>query len=203
MASIIEKAGLLWRHRGEARALLGSHLRMLESAGRESPFGGLSGYETKGLIDWLPDSGVFVEFGTLFGLTAKEVCAARPKLKVVAVDNFSWNPFGLTPQLHEEFTRRILANEIAGRRIEIVKADSESFRRGCATAPDAVFFDALHQYEPVRDEIAWAKRIGVKCICGHDYGNPSPVFGVTKAVDEAFPEGVDICGMCWHARLAG
>ena len=64
----------------------------------------------------------------------------------------------------------------------------------------SLVFDALHQYEPVRDEIAWAKGIGVACICGHDYNNPSPVFGVTRAVDEAFPHGVDVCGMCWKGK---
>ena len=69
-----------------------------------------------------------------------------------------------------------------------------------AVDADAVFFDALHQYEPVRDEIAWAKGIEVACICGHDYNNPSPVFGVTRAVDEVFPNGVDVCGMCWKGR---
>ena len=67
-------------------------------------------------------------------------------------------------------------------------------------APAAVFFDALHQYEPVKAEIEWAKRVGVQCICGHDYHNPSPVFGVTRAVDESFPCGVDVCGMCWKGK---
>jgi hypothetical protein len=32
-------------------------------------------------------------------------------------------------------------------------------------------------------------------IAGHDYGNPR--FGVTRAVDEAFPEGVAVHGTVW------
>ena len=199
---MLEKLGLLWKHRAEVRTALGRQIALLEGDGIAEALGGLTDDEITALISWLPDSGTFVEFGTLFGLTAKAVAAAKPGLKIIALDNFSWNPFGLTPSLHEGFTRRILSREIAEGRIEVVKASSEDFRRGYTTPPDAVFLDALHQYEPVRDEIAWAKAAGVKCICGHDYGNPSPIFGVTRAVDEAFPDGVDVRGMCWRGKEA-
>ena len=178
---------------------LSSWLRIASGDEKAMILGGLTDEEMSGLISWLPESGTFVEFGTLFGLTAKAIAAAKPNLKIVAVDNFSWNPFGLPPKLHEAFTRRILANEIAAGRVEVVNATSEEFRGGFAGAPDGVFFDAQHQYEPVRDEIAWAKRVGVKCITGHDYNNPSKVFGVTKAVDEAFGKPSEVVGMCWKA----
>ena len=46
------------------------------------------------------------------------------------------------------------------------------------------------------------KAAGVRLIMGHDYRNPSPRFGVTRAVDEAFPSGVDVTGMVWKARTA-
>ena len=197
---MLEKLRLLWKHRREVRTALGRQVALLEGNGVAEALGGLTDEEIAGLVSWLPDVGTLVEFGTLFGLTAKAVAAAKPGLKVVAVDNFSWNPFGLPPRLHEAFTRRILSREIAEGRVQVVNASSEEFRRTCATPPDAVFLDALHQYEPVRDEIAWAKDVGVACICGHDYNNPSPVFGVTRAVDEAFPQGVDVCGMCWKGK---
>lgn len=192
---------------GLVRMALSSAVRMAEGDSIACAIGGLTEAEIAALVKWLPDDGTFVEFGTLFGFTAKAIAAAKPNLKIVAVDNFSWNPFGLPPKLHEEFTRKILANEIAEGRVEVLNVDSAAYRdrMSCQTdretVPSAVFFDAMHQYEPVRDEIAWAKKIGVKCICGHDYRNPSPVFGVTRAVDEAFPDGVDVVGMCWRAKL--
>ncbi len=198
---MFKKLSLLWKHRREVRNALGRQIALLEGDGTADALGGLTDEELQGLCSWLPDEGTFVEIGTLFGLTAKAVACAKPNLKVVAVDNFSWNPFGLPPDLHESFTRSILSREISEGRVEVVKATSEEFRAQCKEAPAAVFLDALHQYEPVRDEIAWAKKIGVKCICGHDYRNPSPVFGVTRAVDEAFPQGVDVCGMCWRAEV--
>lgn len=197
---MIRKLLLLWKYRNEARMALSNLLRILEKDTNAEVVGGLTDDETAGLISWLPDEGVFVEFGTLFGLTAKAVAAAKPRLRVVAVDNFSWNPFGLPPDMHEAFTRRILTREISEGRVDVIRSTSEGYRERSKIAPTAVFFDALHQYEPVKAEIEWAKRIGVQCICGHDYHNPSPVFGVTRAVDESFPCGVDVCGMCWRGR---
>ena len=196
--------GKIWkamRHPGVVRMAVANAVRMAEGDDIMKAVGGLTDEEIAALVRWLPDEGTFVEFGTLFGFTAKAVAAAKPKLKVIAVDNFSWNPFGLPPKLHEQFTRKILANEIAAGRITVVNATSEDFRRDCTTAPDAVFFDAQHEYEPVRDEIAWAKKTGVRCIMGHDYKNPSKRFGVTQAVDEAFGKPDEVLGMCWFKEL--
>ena len=159
--------------------------------------GGLTEEEMSGLIRWLPEEGTFVEVGTLFGLTAKRIAAERPKLKIIAVDNFSWNPFGLPPSIHEAFTRRILN----GSGVELVNCSSEDWRSGVEGAIDAIFFDASHRYEAVKAECAWAKKAGVKVICGHDYNNANPRFGVTRAVDEVFgKENVETCGMCWRVK---
>lgn len=194
---MLKKITSVIRYRREVRMALSSAVRIAEGDENAAILGGLTDEEIDGLISWLPESGTFVEFGTLFGFTVKAIAAAKPKLKVVAVDNFSWNPFGLPPRLHEAFTRRILSNEISAGRVEIINATSEVFRANCKVAPDAVFFDALHQYEPVKAEIQWAKSVGVKIITGHDYGNPSKVFGVTQAVDEEF-RSVDVVGMVWR-----
>lgn len=205
---MLKKLWLLMNHRHEVRMALSSVLRYAhctECDAYAEVLGGLTDEEIAGLVTWLPDNGTFVEFGTLFGLTAKAVAAAKPNLKIVAVDNFSWNPFGLPPAVHEAFTRRILANEIVSGQVQILKTDSKAFREQVGSARslgaiDAIFLDALHQYEPVKEEIAWAKKIGVKIIAGHDYNNPSPVFGVTRAVDEAFGrERIEVVGMCWRA----
>ena len=187
------------KHPGAVRMAIANAVRLAEGDDLVQAVGGLTDEEIAALIRWLPDEGTFVEFGTLFGFTAKAIAAAKPKLKIVAVDNFSWNPFGLPPKLHEAFTRRVLANEIAAGRIEVVNATSEAFRASGRPVPDAVFFDAQHQYAPVKDEIVWAKKVGVKLITGHDYKNPSKVFGVTQAVDEEF-KSVDVVGMCWKCQ---
>ena len=100
----------LWRiatHPRELRmALSGLGVRL---AGDDA-LGGLTDSETEALVRWTKEPGVdaFVEIGTLFGLTARTVAQLAGK-RVVAVDNFCWNPFGLTPAQHEAFTRKILS----------------------------------------------------------------------------------------------
>lgn len=187
-------------HPADVLRAVSTAVRLADGEKGAAALGGLTDEETAALIGFLPDEGTFVEFGTLFGLTAKAVATAKPRLKVVAVDDFSWNPLGLPAAMHERFTRQILSAEIAAGRVEVVRTTSAAFRASCTEPPAAVFFDAQHEYGPVRDEIAWARRIGVRCICGHDYANPSPRFGVTRAVDEAFGGNVDVAGMVWRAR---
>ena len=172
---------------------------------RLDALGGLTREEMDGLARWaqdVPAGGTIVEVGTLFGLTTIELARRAPEgVKVVTVDNFCWNPFGLPPAHHAGFTRRILAPWIEMGKVELVQADSEAFRKNLGSVPSMVFFDADHSYEVVRDEIAWAKPLGVKIICGHDYANAH--FGVTRAVDEAFPQGVETAGMWWKAKIVG
>ena len=200
----MKKLLTLLKHRNEARMALSNAIRIASGDANTAILGGLTEEEILGLISWLPDTGTFVEFGTLFGLTAKRIAAAKPKLKIICVDNFCWNPFGLPPALHEQFTRRILFNELASGQIELFVGTSEEFRKLHSSTStlnfNSVFFDALHQYEPVKAEIQWAKSHNIPCITGHDYHNPSPIFGVTRAVDEEFPNGVFTAGMCWRAK---
>lgn len=160
--------------------------------------GGLTDEEMRGLISWLPERGVFVEVGTLFGLTALAVKRARPELRVVAVDNFCWNPFGLPSRVHERFTRQVLA----GSGVEIVRCSSDEWRQK-GEKIDAIFFDASHAYADVKEECAWAKAQAIPLVMGHDYNNSNPRFGVTRAVDEVFGKAnVETVGMCWRATTA-
>jgi hypothetical protein len=148
--------------------------------------------------------GPLVEFGTLFGVTARLIVAtARPGQRVITIDNFSWNPFGLPAKVHERFARGVLRTELAEGRVELCVSTSAAFRRDYrGPVPALVFLDADHSYEAVRDEIAWARSLGVPLICGHDYGVAR--FGVTRAVDEAFgKDGMTVGGTVWAWQQAG
>lgn len=161
--------------------------------------GGLTDEEMSAVSSWVGEipGSIVVEVGTLFGLTAREMARSNVGGRVIAVDNFSWNPFGLPSKIHEAFTRRILR----GSGVEIVNCDSEDWREKFKGKIDMVFFDASHRYEDVKAECEWAKAAGIKMICGHDYGNPNPLFGVTRAVDEVFgKENVEVVGMCWRVK---
>jgi precorrin-6B methylase 2 len=161
--------------------------------------GGLTDEEMAAVSAWVGElqGAVVVEVGTLFGLTAREMARSNVGGRVIAVDNFSWNPFGLPPKIHEAFARRILR----GSGVELINCSSEDWRKKVQGKIDMVFFDASHRYEDVKAECEWAKAAGIDIISGHDYGNPNPLFGVTRAVDEVFgKENVEVVGMCWRVR---
>ena len=190
----------LVKHWREAKTVL-STLSYLygDSAVSMDALGGLTEEEMRAVVGWATeDIGMtVVEIGTLFGLTARELSCWIAGGRVVAVDNFSWNPFGLPPKIHEEFTRRILR----GSKVELVNCSSEDWRKQVTGKTDMIFFDADHRYEAVKAELEWAKAAGIRIISGHDYGNPNTRFGVTRAVDEVFgKDNVEVVGMCWRVK---
>ena len=193
--------GRIWtllRHWREAKCALStvSHLYDARSDALDA-LGGLTEEEMKAVCAWATeDIGMtVVEVGTLFGLTALELDRHVVGGRVVAVDDFSWNPFGLPPKTHEAFTRRILR----GSGVQLLNCSSADWRGTVTGRIDMVFFDASHRYEDVKAECEWAKAAGIKMICGHDYGNPNPRFGVTRAVNEVFgAKNVEVVGMCWR-----
>ena len=175
-------------------ALSGLGMRL----GGDAAFGGLTDQETEAIVRWVNEASprTFVEIGTLFGFTAKAV-AQRTTAKVVAVDLFCWNPFGLTPDEHERFTRRVLD----GSGVELVRDDSLRYLSSIADAEGLmVFLDGDHRYEAVKAELEILKAKGVKLVAGHDFGNPR--FGVTRAVREVVGEPDEVVGMCWFKRMA-
>ena len=194
---------LKWQR--QVRAALSTQLALLENPS-VSTLGGLTAEEELRVVELAQASsgtaGPIIEFGTLFGLTTRLIAAETPEGQAVTtIDNFCWNPFGLPPAVHEAFTRRVLRSELSSGRVSLYSGTSEAFRAAYQGAvPAMVFLDADHTYEAVKEEILWAKKLGVPVIAGHDYGNAS--FGVTLAVDEAFPHGVHVRGMVWSTIMA-
>ena len=200
----MKKLKQLWRivtHPKELRlALSGLGMRL----GGDEALGGLTSEERAALVKWVskasslvphPSSLLFVEIGTLFGLTAKTI-AQQASAKVVAVDLFCWNPFGLTSEQHEAFTRDILS----GTGVELVKDDAQHYLSSLIPHPSSlfVFLDGDHRYEAVKAELEILKAKGVKYIAGHDFGNPR--FGVTEAVREVLGEPDEVVGMVWYKK---
>ena len=188
----------LLRNFGRVRNALSFLASVYGGDGVQDAIGGLTEEEKSGLVKWIGESRRVVEIGTLFGFTAKRI-VAETQAKVIAVDNFSWNPFGMPANLHETFTREILATELKSGRVELVRTDAQEFLKTLKDA-DFVFLDGDHRYEAVKAEIELVKSAGVKVIAGHDYGNA--LFGVTRAVEETLGKPDEVAGMCWLKRLA-
>jgi hypothetical protein len=129
-------------------------------------------------------AGPIIEIGTLFGHTATycALCKA-PTQKIITVDNYGWNPWGLSPESHYELTSLFLHFLVQTGHVEQVKMDKNLFYatyRG--PAPSLVFFDAIHSYEETKKDIEWALSVGAPLIAGHDYIDRYP--GVQRVVHE-------------------
>lgn len=197
----LKKLFKIIKYQRQIRELVSSQLTILENT-HEFACGGLSDEEEAGLSELMEqvrqsEAGEIVEFGTLFGVTTLLLASLKAAgQKIITVDNFCWNPFGLRPEQHQVFTTRLLRYAIAAGDIELMVCDSAEFRgKFNGLVPAMVFFDADHSYEAVKDEIEWAKNLGIGVIAGHDYGHSD--FGVTQAVDEAFPQGVNVRESVW------
>ena len=128
--------------------------------------------------------GPIIEIGTLFGVSTTLMALwKQPAQRIIAVDAFAWNPWGLTPEEHQDLTTQFLYYLTHTGQVELVAMDKDEFYRTYSGSPPAmVFLDAIHTYEETAKDIAWAKRAGARIICGHDYSSDWP--GVIQAVDE-------------------
>jgi predicted O-methyltransferase YrrM len=126
-----------------------------------------------------------IEIGTLFGFSTTVMTLAKsPEQQLITVDNYSWNPLGLSPHAHFSTTRNRLSEAVARHSVKIVNMDKDEFYRTYSGPPPAVFFcDADHSYEATKADILWARSIGASIICGDDYDHPYQR-GTAQAVDE-------------------
>jgi methyltransferase family protein len=127
-----------------------------------------------------------IEIGTLFGFSTLVIALFKERSQqLITVDNYSWNPLGLSPEAHYETTRTRLAELIEHHNVHAIRQDkSEFYRSWHGQPPPALFFcDADHAYEATRDDLRWARSVGATIICGDDYDLPHED-GVRRAVDE-------------------
>jgi hypothetical protein len=145
----------------------------------------------------LTQNGPIVEIGTLFGWSTKILALFKdPATALITVDNFTWNPFGISPEMHRKLVERTLADVLEKYNTTIWRGSSDSFfLKSVGLNPSLVFIDGDHCYEQVKKDINGAVGIGAKLICGHDYDNRICP-GVVKAVDERGGPR-ELCGSIW------
>ena len=129
--------------------------------------------------------GPIIEIGTLFGERTTRIALWKSgEKKIITVDNYCWNPWGLGPLAHQSLTDRVLRYLQDAGQVEIHNCDKGEFYRNYrGPQPSLVFLDADHGYEATKADIAWAQKIGAAIISGHDYSDACP--GVGRAVVEA------------------
>jgi hypothetical protein len=137
------------------------------------------------LVANLETEGPIVEIGTLFGWSTRIICLFREDgRELISVDNYSWNPFDIPPDIHFEITKQILSDPISRGDLQLIKMSSAEFYRIYSGPPPALFvIDADHSYEAVKADIQGGIALDSHVICGHDY-DPRSFPGVVRAVDE-------------------
>lgn len=140
--------------------------------------------------------GPLIEIGTLFGFTTQKIAFWKDaRKKIIAVDNFCWNPRGISSDEHYHLTCKILWYLIKTGHVELLNMSKDDFFKNYQDeAPSFVFIDADHSYEATLSDIQESQRIGARIICGHDYNNDHP--GVVRAVDECGGAS-RLCGSVW------
>jgi hypothetical protein len=138
------------------------------------------------LVRNLEDEGPIIEIGTLFGRSTLIMAAQKSiERKLVTVDNYSWNPLGISTETHFRITQGTLLEAKRKLNVHQINSDKNEFYRTYQDAsPSLVFLDAVHTYEETKADILWAKHLNTKIICGHDYHKESHP-GVVRAVDES------------------
>lgn len=143
--------------------------------------------------------GPIVEIGVLAGRTTQRLAVHKAAhQKILAVDNFCWNPWGLSPFEQWTLVTHALNYLVTTNHVEIRRIDkNEFFDVYDGPAPSLVFLDAVHDYEETKKDILWAQRAGAKIISGHDYGPNFP--GVVQIVDE-MGGPYELTGTVWRLR---
>ncbi|MDY0148518.1 MAG: class I SAM-dependent methyltransferase [Kiritimatiellia bacterium] len=141
--------------------------------------------------------GPIVEIGTLFGFTTAMMASwMSGSNRLITVDNYSWNPWGILPDVSRELARKVLLPFTTTGKVVIMDMSSTEFYDNYKEGPPTlVFIDGDHTYEAVFDDIALAKKIGATMIGGHDYHPRAP--GVIRAVDEHFSGAIARSDTVW------
>ena len=145
--------------------------------------------------------GPIVEIGTLFGRTTSKIAVWKlAAKKIFTIDNYAWNPWRLTPEMHYQLTSLVLQYLVETGHVVLVRADKDEWLSQHFEQPPAlVFCDADHSYEATAMDIKLSLQAGAKIVCGHDYSAEHP--GVIRAVNEyGGPESVT--GTLWVLRTA-
>ncbi|MBE7214198.1 class I SAM-dependent methyltransferase [Shewanella benthica] len=200
----LSELNLIIKYRKQLKPVLTSYLHFFENT-ETSVWGSITEDDELGIKHAVVQSGKYkgpiVEIGALFGHTTNLLASMkRTGVILITVENFTWNPFSLPPEVHRQFTMRTLRYALEHCSTQVFDGNAADFYLANATLkPSLIFIDAGHDYESVRKDIDWAVSTGCPVISGHDYTDAHP--GVVKAVDETFGDNISLYGSVWiHQR---
>lgn len=143
-----------------------------------------------------------VELGTYIGQSAKAMADAGAV--VFTVDNMEGSPHDGSIVRYAVYGKEDVAGaleqnlgDLLGSKVHRFVCDSVECAGQWKKSIDMLYVDADHDYAPTKANIeAWLPHVregGI--VAGHDYDEQFP--GTVKAVNEMFPEGVNVEGQVW------
>lgn len=154
-----------YKHRRLLRAVISSYIFFLDNP-EQTVWGSITEEDEAGIARAMSYArglaGPVVEIGSLFGHTTCLLAALKePRVPLVAVENFTWNPFLLSPTEHRLVTRRTLRYLLDHCSTSIFDGDAADFYAANPNLkPSMVFIDAAHDYVSVQMDIQWALSTG-------------------------------------------
>jgi predicted O-methyltransferase YrrM len=127
----------------------------------------------------VPDQGLMVEIGCLYGGVTAVLALSNPSAAVIAIDDFSWHPEGMPVNS----AAMVLDNmrSVGVDNVTIIEGDSRGQHKAWARKIDLLWIDGGHSFEYVRSDLfnfaKWCEVIAL-----HDYENPEEWMGITRAV---------------------
>jgi hypothetical protein len=192
----------IFKNRYHLKKAIDDHIFFLEHPDM-TVWGSITNDDATGIIENVKEaasySGPIIEIGALFGFTTQLIATYKPtEKKLIAVENFSWNPFGIPSHDHKTITERVLIYCTTHCNTHIYNGSNQQFYEAYnGEKPSMIFIDADHSYEGVMEDIEWSEKMGIPIICGHDYCELHP--GVVQAVDESFGGNISVSGSIWTA----
>ncbi len=192
----------IYKNRYYFKKVIQSHLFFLEHPDM-TVWGSVTEADALGITENVKKAacynGPIIEIGALFGFTTSLIATHKPKdKKLIAVENFSWNPFCLPSRDHQTITERILLYCTTHCNTQLFNGSNKDFYNTYQGArPSMVFIDADHSYESVMEDISWSVEMKTPIISGHDYCDLHPQ--VVQAVNEVFGSQKTVVGSVWTA----
>jgi len=159
----------------------------------------MAGFRGNAILKRLPPESVpcrAAEVGVDDGGTSGWLLGWHRKLTLVMVDFWGVTYYRDAAKCSKvEKLAMARTTQEAGRRVVLKGLSLDMAARVADGSLDLVFIDGDHEYESVRDDIAaWLPKVRAGgWLGGHDYMKKGGGFpGVHEAVDEAFPEGVEL-----------
>jgi predicted O-methyltransferase YrrM len=117
----------------------------------------------------VPDQGVIVEIGTLYGGIAAVFAKAQPFSAVVTIDNFSWHPENMPTNspilVYDNLAKENIDN------VTVIEGDSRIIGKDWVRPIDLLWIDGGHSYRYVYSDLFHFGK-HAKVIALHDYKNP-------------------------------